>query len=291
VNELICSACHEKNIRCNYKKIRGEKSLLKCERCGLYFVWPVPSSDELKQIYAKEYYNAWALNELNDNELALMKQVSFSKILDIISKYKKTGSLLDVGCAFGYLIGLAMRKGWDAYGVETSEYAAKKAMGVAGADRIMVGNFMDLHFSKKDFDAIAMIDAIEHFCNVSSVLKKCKELLKNKGLLLIVTPDMDSVSRRFMGEYWPHFNKEHLMFFSKENAKRILSVNGFKLINVTAFKKAFNFHYIRSQIRAHTRTELKVLIEVVNILIPPFAKKRNFFLPHGEIVIVAQSNK
>lgn len=289
MNEPICPACNNKEkIICIYKKLNRTGDLLKCKECGLYFIWPKPLFGENKQVYTKEYYNAWSLKDLGYEGLARMKRDTFNPVLDIVAKYKSKGSLLDIGCAFGHLLEVAQERGWESYGIEVSEYAANETRKKIGVDKVMIGNFMDLSLPKVRFDVIIIVDLIEHIYDVNATFKKCKELLKDNGLLVIVTPDIDSLSRKCFRKYWPHFNEQHVIYFSKRCVKRILDINGFRLLNMSNFKKALNFYYVRGVVHAHCRSFLIFLIEIANILIPSAFKKTNIFMLHGEMLVIAQ---
>lgn len=285
----ICPVCNNRQkITVIYKSLNKIGDLLKCKKCGLYFMWPKQIYGESKQTYTKEYYNTGPLNKLKREELSEMKRATFSRIIDIVSKYKSRGALLDIGCAFGDLLEVAKKRGWDSYGIEESEYTAREAGKIIGGDKIMVGDFMDLALPKDKFDVITMIDVIEHIHELNNLLGKCKALLKKEGLLVIVTPDVDSLSRKCLRKYWPHFNEEHIMFLPRKNIKCILDMYDFRLLEISNFTKAFNFYYIRSMVRAHCKEIFILLVEIVNTLTPPAIKKKNFFMPHGGMVIVAQ---
>ena len=286
MEKIACPACDNEEITCIYKRIYGFKKLLKCERCGLSFVWPKPLFSG--KGFTEEDYRAWALHDLGSEGLSRMKRATFRRVLDIVEKYKSNGSLLDVGCAFGYLLEVAEKDGWDSRGVEFSEYAAKEARGKIGIDKVMVGDFMDFPLPANRFDSIVMADIIEHLYNINAVFKKCKELLKDEGILVIVTPDTDSLSRRCLRKHWPHFNEQHVTYFSNRGVKTVLGINGFRLLEKANFKKALNFYYIRGSVHAHCRKLLIALINIISILIPPVLKKMNFFMPHGEMIIIAQ---
>jgi 2-polyprenyl-3-methyl-5-hydroxy-6-metoxy-1,4-benzoquinol methylase len=284
----ICPVCNNKKIICIYKRIYGLKKLLKCEVCGLYFIWPKPILSENKQLYTKEYYNRWALKDLRHEGLVKVKHATFRRILDIVEKYKNVDSLLDIGCSFGYFLELAEDRGWDSYGIEISEYAAKEAIKKIGVGKVTTGNFMDLSLAENRFDVITMIDVIEHIYDISGALKKCEKLLRQKGLLIMVTPNTDSFSHKCLRRYWPHFNEEHVTYFSSKYVEKILDLNGFKLLKVSNFKRAVNLYYIKSQIYAHCRKFLIFLIGIINILTPPPIKKIVFFMLHGEMLVIAQ---
>lgn len=288
MQKLICPACNNKEITYIYKELRAKRDLLKCDFCGLYFAWPKPIFNENERVYSKEYYEAWSLRELGHEGLAKMKHATFNRLLDIISRYKNSGSLLDIGCAFGHLLDVAKKRGWDGYGVEVSEYAANESRKKVGIDRIFVGDFLDLEIPKDKFDVITMVDIIEHVYDISAVFNKCKELLRNNGLLVIVTPDINSLSHKLFKKHWPHFNEQHITFLSRENIEKILNINGFRLSEISNFKKALNFYYIKSVIYAHCRKSLIFLIKLANILLPANIKKINLFVLHGEMLILSQ---
>lgn len=288
MQKLICPACNNKETTYIYKDLWAKRALLKCDFCGLYFVWPKPIFNENEHVYTKEYYKAWSLEGLGREGLAKMKRATFNRLFDIISRYKNSGSLLDIGCAFGHLLDVAKKKGWDCYGVEVSEFSANEAKNKVGIDRIFVGDFLNLEIPKEKFDVVTMVDIIEHVYDISRVFKKCKELLRNNGLLVIVTPDTNSLSHTLLRKYWPNFNEQHVAFLSRRCAEKIIGINGFRLFEILKFKKAINFYYLKTVVCAHCRKLLVFLFKFINILIPENIKKINFFVLQGEMLIIAQ---
>lgn len=286
MHKLACPACNNEEMTYVYKKLQAKRGLLKCDFCGLSFVWPKPIFNE--HVYSKEYYEAWSLKELGHEGLVKMKHATFDRLFDIISRYKNSGSLLDIGCAFGHLLDVAKRRGWDGYGIEVSEFSANEAKNKIGRDRIFVGDFLALEIPKDKFDVITMVDIIEHTYDISGVFNKCKEWLKNNGLLVIVTPDTGSLSHRFLRKYWPHFNEQHVTFLSRRCAEKIIVINGFRLLEILKFKKALNLYYLTSVVCAHSRKFLIPLIKLVRILMPAYIKRINFFVLQGEILIISQ---
>lgn len=288
MGQPVCPACGKASIKAVYKNIFNQKDMVKCAVCRLYFLWPLPSSCDGQKVYTKDYYNSWSVKELGEGDLAKMKRATFYKVLDILDGFKKGGSLLDVGCAFGHLLEAAIEKGWDAHGAEFCEYSAKSAAERIGKDRVWVGDFLKLPLPKEKFDVITMVDFLEHVCDVNAVLLKCKEALKKDGIMVVVTPNIDSFSRGILGKRWPHFKEEHPVYLSKTNTGGIFERNGFSLLKVANFRKAINFYYLRSQILAYAGGSLKAVINILNFFIPGPVKRTNLFIPQGEMVIVAQ---
>jgi 2-polyprenyl-3-methyl-5-hydroxy-6-metoxy-1,4-benzoquinol methylase len=288
----LCPACNNNESQNIHAGGLLYGKIVKCKKCGLHYIWPRTSADGNRELYAKQYYDSWAFNELGQDGVAKIKKATFKQIIDILDTYNvKKGVLLDIGCAFGHLLICAKEKGWDVHGVEICGYAAKKAMEKIGIGKIWVGNFMDFKPPEYKYDVITMIDIIEHIYDINGVLKKCQELLKDSGILVIVTPDVNSVSRILLKGRWPHFKHEHVIYLSFKSLKKILHVHNMEILQVSSFKKAINFHYLKSQLSKHCKGLIVFLIKIVNILLPEPIKQASFFISTGEMIVIAQKNK
>ena len=100
-----------------------------------------------------------------------------------------------------------------------------------------------------------MFHVLEHVPDPSSAVRKCRELSKAEGILVVAVPNEistpKSIVRRWLGELGvrrfrtPHFsgvtklrcdgslNEIHLSHFTPVVLRRLLSVNGFATINIT----------------------------------------------------------
>lgn len=290
MEEIICPLCQAKNNCCGvYRQVTATRDLVKCNVCGLYFVWPLEvASTEPNEAYTKEYYDAWALENLGDDGLAKMKQATFDRLLARVEHYQKSGKLLDIGCALGHLLASAKDRGWEAYGVEVSEYGAEEAAKRIGPNRVWQGDFLELAMPHGSYDVITNVDLIEHVYDINAFLGRCRELLKTGGLLVTVTPDIKSLSHVLMKKTWPHFNDQHVIFFSKESIEKTMTKNGYQVLEIADFRKALNFYYMRSVIRAHGRKVLIGLMELGNVLLPRHIKRMNFYIRHGEMLVIAK---
>ncbi len=69
-------------------------------------------------------------------------------------------------------------------------------------------------FGGERFDAITMIDFIEHVRDPEAELRLAGDRLAAGGRLLISTPRADSAVARATGRHWPQYREEHLTYFS-----------------------------------------------------------------------------
>lgn len=184
----------------------------------------------VKEFYSQGYYegdptrSAYADYEL-DKPLILK---NMQKFLSFVAKKKPTGKLLDVGCAFGFVVELAAKKGYDAYGFDPSTFAAKKAGELAGKDRIQEGTIQQVKYPKSSFDVITMFDVFEHLQDPLADMRKLHSLLKPDGIIIIATGDTRSLAARIMKRRWTFFiPPQHIFFFHRKNVTVLLNKAGF----------------------------------------------------------------
>lgn len=179
----------------------------------------------VKEFYSKGYYegdptrSAYADYEL-DKPLIVK---NMSKLLSFVAPKKKTGKLLDVGCAFGFFVELALSRGYDAYGFDPSAFAVSKARKLVGKKRIREGTIGEVSYPAASFDVITMFDVFEHLENPLTDMKKLSGLLKPDGIIIIATGDTQSLAAKIMKRRWTFFiPPQHIFFFDRENVTSLL---------------------------------------------------------------------
>ena len=100
---MICQVCGSTSIKERFV-IFDTKRICVCESCGVEFLYPQLTDEELKKLYSETYYTPWGLTGSAENEaLKRMKVATFNLRLDLVQTFVQKGRLLDVGCATGYL--------------------------------------------------------------------------------------------------------------------------------------------------------------------------------------------
>lgn len=205
--------------------------LYKCTKCELVFD---PSPKRVPAlVYSKEYYqNPYFTNA----ECSI--QTFISRIEGLLAKTGKNVSLLDVGCGLGVFLELAKKAGVKkVMGVEISNFAIKECK--------KKGLSVYRKFPKGNFDIVTLQDSIEHFTNPIDELQKVYKVLKPGGLLLVITPDTASLSKKVLGRFWFHWKKdEHLSYFNPKNIRIFLEKNGFEIIKIQPAKQYLTLRYV-----------------------------------------------
>lgn len=204
--------------------------LLKCKYCGL-----VRSPDKNflfnpTSLYNSRYFKGKDYLDYSTEKSALTK--NFAQRLSLMQKQIATGKILDVGCAYGYFLELAKRKGFRVEGVEVNSQVAKKASICTGA-QIHVGDFLKLKLKPKSYEMITLFDVVEHLKSPSDYLQKAYTLLKKHGRIVVETGDVASSLATIQKQAWRLVSPQiHLYYFSGKTLSLLLRQIGFKNISI-----------------------------------------------------------
>jgi methionine biosynthesis protein MetW len=147
-------------------------------------------------------------------------------------------TVLDVGCATGYLSQELRKKGCKTIGIEIAEKAAEEAK--KHCDNVFTGNAETIDLPYKEyFDVILFADVLEHLRNPLEVLNRFKNCLKKDGYIVISIPNIANwFVRLFL--LFGRFNYSakgcaildpgHLRFFTLDSVRDMLKKAGFRIV-------------------------------------------------------------
>lgn len=164
--------------------------------------------------------------------------------LELIEASGVQGRMLDVGCAFGYLLKRAAPYFDEVYGVDVSPFAIRQARRHVPQARLAVVN-LDcdaLPFPDDFFDCITALDVLEHTSSLSASLVKLSEKLKPGGYAIFAVPLRDGVAGRIR------------TFFDKDEThvsvpKREEFLDAIERAGLTIIKKRFLANMKRRKLR------------------------------------------
>ena len=216
---MRCPICQSDKTKKLYdlRKISGkEYDLLKCKNCSVKFLYPLPSTAHQKKYYNDPLYQEskyfvhmkrdykgsreYKIFERGVNLIEKMlaggngdRIISDSKVSPGVDVSGARRKVLDVGCSSGVFLDMMRTKGWDVAGVELCGEFVKLARELFGLENIFNGTLEEARFEDESFDLITMWDLIEHVPDPSLLLHEAERVLKPTGLLLILTPDENSL--------------------------------------------------------------------------------------------------
>lgn len=280
-----CPVCRETG----FKKIftKGGLEFVECRVCGLLYINPQPSDDEISALYSEDYYRPWGLDS-DSSVVSEMKIATFDDKLSTVERFTGKGRVLDIGCATGFFLEAAKRRGWDVFGVEISPYSAEIAQGRFGKDRVFNGELTSASYEDGFFDVIFMSDLVEHVKDTDAFFKEVFRIVKVGGIIAIVTPNIKSLSYRLMRRSWPHLKMEHLYYFSSSTMKMLLEREGFKPVHISTAKKALNLSYVERQFSTYPMPVLTPALRMLATVLPDGLKNRKFMVHTGEIFVIAE---
>lgn len=281
--EACCEVCGGCSIEVVYKQHGTPKEkyfitddsygthgqIVKCLGCELFFVSPREKDQKIHCRYS-------SFSDLKYEKERLSRGESQKGIIEKCEEiYGKKGRLLDVGCATGVLLEVAKKRGWDTIGVEPSKWATKIARVNYNLD-VFNGTLDSLKLKRKYFDVVTCIDVIEHVVSPRMLLANIYSLLKDDGLLCIVTPDIKSLAAKMLGERWWHVRPDHIYYFSMDSLTRLLESEGFRVETISRYAWNFSFDYWASRFKNKIPFVYKILMIFISLPFIGFLAKRTY---------------
>lgn len=224
----LCSSSDRKVVYAQFSPF----VIVRCRRCKFFYLSPRPTADTLLAMYRDDgYFAGSGPGYTSYEEQAEARRVTFARLMQTLSAHGLTGgSLLDIGCGFGYLLDQAQGLFHTRVGIDFSPRAVDHA--ARFSDRAYVGGLEALPSGER-FDCVIASHVIEHLSNPKTFLLEVLDRLTPGGALVVGTPDMGSFWRRLMGHRWPSFKvPEHVLFFDRHSLTTILQAVG--LVDITA---------------------------------------------------------
>jgi SAM-dependent methyltransferase len=206
----------------------GTFRYVRCKKCGLVYMNPQISPDDIAQFYPEDY--GPHQNERRHSGVSPRKLMKDHRLSALVESLDSDKRLLDVGCGNGrFLYQINLRTKCKAYGLDISAMAAKSAKQSYGLD-IFTGTACESPFEEGSFDVITAWSYLEHVHDPSEELSAIYRLLKTGGTFVINIPDFDSFSRRIFVDKWYHLDcPRHLYIYNPATIKALMAKSGFEI--------------------------------------------------------------
>ncbi len=208
---------------CRPDAIVGVLAYVRCQRCALTFMQPMPSHEWYARLYQADYWEGREKRSDTFEESARrlrkehLRAIAYLRALRRNGALPERGTLLEVGCGTGGAVAtLADALGWDAVGVEpdSASRAVASAIGVA-VDATDLETFAA---QGRVFDVVLLSHVLEHVVDLQDFLDSIQRVLLEDGVLLIEVPN------GFTNESLHLF---HPYLFTRRALTTLLSQHGF----------------------------------------------------------------
>jgi SAM-dependent methyltransferase len=209
--------------------------LYRCGDCGTVQQPAYPQGAELHDLYREmsdEHY-------LDQEE---GRRRTARGLLDLLGAHVPRGRLLEVGCGHGLLLDEARRRGYEVHGLELSVDAARYARETLGLE-VRENTLEAPEVRGELYDAVLLVDVIEHVENPVSMIECSCALLAPGGALMIVTPDPSALPARMMRRHWWGFLPAHLCLIPRKTLIELMSARGLVLAEDVQYMRSFTLGY------------------------------------------------
>lgn len=186
-------------------------SLYRCILCDLEFF----ESDEDMISYYDDIY-------LEGRYFTDILNWAQKKFFEEKITYKR---LLEIGIGNGVFLNKAKEKGYEVYGIDLVQENIKFAKEKFGLENIFCTSLNE--FKKETnlkFDIIVFFDVLEHIKEPITFIQDIKELLKERGIIILSVPNRE----RFIDTLEKDFPPNHLTRWNRTSLKFLLENEGFE---------------------------------------------------------------
>jgi 2-polyprenyl-3-methyl-5-hydroxy-6-metoxy-1,4-benzoquinol methylase len=216
-----CPLCGDQLAHPVYDLAEGR--YVKCQNCHLVSVDPVPSAAQMQaraDFWAEQYHKT--PQKVDQHYSRPFQQVAFGATLQRLERYRQCGRLLDVGCGIGGFVHAAEAVGWESYGVDISpSVEIARAHGL----KVLRSTLESAGFQDEYFDAVTLLDVIEHISNPRDLIREAARVLRPGGCLYLLTPNLESLSARILQSSWETLEpQDHLALYTQATLGNLLSL-------------------------------------------------------------------
>ncbi len=210
---------------------------VKCGNCGLVQPKYILDSQDLIKLYANVDDESYlATSDIRGTS-------NYRQVIKLINKFAKNHeSLLEIGAGSGGLLDSLKHQFNHIHGVEPIEKFCQFARERYGLVLDNTG-YEDMSESRK-YDVILALDVIEHVASVKHFMNKVFQLLTDDGIVIVSTPNKNSLAARLLGKKWWHIRTPHLYYLDDRSFNALMDATGFKIIKRAFFYWTFPISYL-----------------------------------------------
>ena len=217
--------------------------VVNCNGCGFKYTNPRPELNVLGNYYKSEDYVSHSNTKKGfvNSTYQTVRKYTLMKKLQLISKYFKTGRVLDIGSGTGEFLNVCKNAKWETIGIEPSDDAREMAITNYGLDVRKEEEIRNLQ--SESFDIITMWHVLEHVPDLNTRIEDLKRLIKPNGVIIIAVPNCNSLDARIYKENWAAYDvPRHLYHFTPKDIESVFKKHGLKVFKTLPM--VFDAYYV-----------------------------------------------
>lgn len=152
----------------------------------------------------------------------------------LIRKYLSSGTVLELGCAHGYVLAFLDSKKYLKLGMDISEYALDIARKNNPEGSFTLGSVENLTgINSESVNIVFSKYVFEHLHHPERAINESWRVLKQGGYLIFSVPNTSSLLRKAKGDSWIGIrDKTHVSVYSPEKWKALVEKTGFRIVKM-----------------------------------------------------------
>ena len=212
--------------------------LVRCKKCGFTYIGDRNYIKKVIGLYRKMSDEVYLQEEKE-------RRLCFARIIANIEKLRrgKKGKILDIGCCTGGLLVEANCRDWEVVGLDPSVWACKTAKRCHNLSILNIP-IEAYRPSANSFDAVTILDVLEHVEDPNLIFHKIKNVLRKDGIYCVVTPNYGSFTARLFGKKWWGIRLAHLSYFQEKDINTLIKKNNLRVLKRNTYVRFFSLYYI-----------------------------------------------
>lgn len=267
MNDFVCEICGEESHK--YLYMLGDSALWQCSGCGLITSQSHSAPDDLYAVDGNQTdpLNSWIPGRTET-------EASKRYLEKIVKHIGGKGSILLVAPHEHCLSHLAKEKG------------------LRVAAHLDIREFEQEAELEENLDAIVFLYQLEKSSSLKEVFEKAHQHTRIGGILLVITPSLDSRSARFFRASWTEWRPENNFYFNNITIQSALLRYGFNGIQLDKDFRWYTLAHIYERASMFPKTWVTRLIRLLYRILPLPFHNLYFRLPSsGRIVIASKSER
>jgi len=223
------------NVVDRRKGIAGTWYVYQCQNCGVGYVSPPVSQEQLRTYYS--FYGS--PDKIDKRKRWGARHPSLRKLAHRISGdvdprdfvvVSAGQRVLDYGCGHGHYLSYFNERGLTASGAELSVPFVASCKS-SGLDVRFVSDMDVIPFEDAQFDVVYLMQVFEHLANPNRMMEELSRVMRASGSLYLAVPNARSFWRKVFGENWVSgwFPPFHLFHYDSESLARLAKRHSFSI--------------------------------------------------------------
>jgi len=220
---MQCKICKSRNTK--LYKIVNTVPIFQCQECKLAFVDPSVSRKKTEHIYSFVEYKKREAQFVN----------RYQKTLQLVKRFSRGSNVLEIGAGFGLLSSILSKNGYqvDVLEPDVTPYYLQ------GLPVKIYTQYFEEFVKKrvKKYDVIILYDILEHVSNPIVSIRNLLKLLNTNGIVIIQTPNYQSIMARLVHNWAWWMVEDHRYFFSKQSFSFLFNKKNWKQLLFSTYEE------------------------------------------------------